>query len=88
MEFFGVVMFTVFKMLVDQLIMSKFSYEDRLNEEFQSLDVWIAKIENCNGQKSLEPEIYLAIRNNLEDSFLYNYNIVSKYNDFYSNLSP
>jgi len=52
------------------------------------LEEWIMKIEMINKPISLKPTLLLSIRENCENAFLYDYNMVFEEFDFFQDLSP
>ena len=87
-EFKGLIVFTVLTLLMNQLVESGFSYEQLVTEKFWGLEAWIVKVERSNSPLSLNPAHLLAIRKNLEDAFLYDFNVIIEEFDFYEDLSP
>lgn len=87
-EFGGLIVFTVLMLLMNQLIDSGFSYEQLVTENLWALECWIVKVERSNQPCSIDPVRFLGIRKNLEDAFLYDFNVIIEAFDFYEQLSP
>jgi len=83
LEFFGIIVFTVLTLFVNQLILSGLTYEKFIENKFRVLEEWIVKVERCNWPLSLEPSRLMAIRKNLEDAFEYDFNVIIEEFHFY-----
>ena len=86
--FFGFIIFSVLSLLITQLVQSTLGYKELVTNKFWDLEAWIVRIELSNQPLSIEPAHLLAIRKNLEEAFLYDYNMIIEEYDFYEQLSP
>ena len=64
------------------------NFDDLIEEKLDSLDMWIKKIEKSNKPFHIQPTLYNDIRNNVEEAFLYDFNLLVEEFNFYYQFTP
>jgi len=59
------------------------NFDDLIEEKLDELDMWIKKIEKSNKPFHIQPTLYNDIRSNVEDAFLYDFNLLIEEFSFY-----
>jgi hypothetical protein len=83
LEFGGFIVFSIFMLLVERFIKSGFSFEQFIGTRFSEINTWITRVEFANHSKNIAPALLIQIRKNLEDAFLFDYNVIIEEFDFY-----
>jgi len=83
LEFIGLTFFSFFMNSVNEFFNVSDSFDDLIVEKLDELDMWIKKIEKSNKPYHIMPTLYNDIRNNVEEAFLYDFNLIVEEFQFY-----
>ena len=64
------------------------NFDDLIEEKLDELDMWIKKIEKSNKPYYIKPTLYNDIRSNVEEAFLYDFNLLVEEFPFYYEFTP
>ena len=59
------------------------NFDELIEEKLDELDMWIKKIEKSNKPFHIIPTLYNDIRNNVEEAFLFDFNLIVEEFQFY-----
>jgi hypothetical protein len=63
-------------------------FEDLINMRMDELDMWMLRLETSNNGIKIKNTLYRAIKKNVQDAFIYDYNMLIEEYDFYKYLPP
>lgn len=75
-EYCGILIFSMISFLVVRVISNNFNFSVYVSEKFTQYEHWLSQLEKSNNSYSIQPDLLLKIRKNLEDAFLYDFNLI------------
>jgi len=85
-EFVGLTFFSFLTGTISLMFSGDQSFESLINARMEQLDLWLLRLENCNKEAKIPSQLYHSIKRTIQDSFIYDYNLIIEEFDFYQEL--
>ncbi len=82
-EFIGIGFFSFIMGSINRIILSQGRDQDIIEDRLDNIDVWLLKLDQSRKSKSLPKPLYDKIKEYIEHSFVLDFNMLVKDNNFF-----